>query len=297
MSFHPGIVLTLLHAPNRRWFYCWCSVNQYIRSFRLVLRVFVHLRLNLDHFRTRWRPAPACASLLSLNQLLETRRCPLTAQEVNTNDESLEVQNHHFCKPSSSVMNVSKTLKSGGMADVAAPIPGRKRRPTSWRASVVSLVQQMLSSVQMIQLVSTTSPHKTNIWHMRLFSSNNTATFGRQSQQRIKFMISVCVLILKHLEYHLLGVPADVPCELSGEGGVRASSPGAKCSSGFFAPADWRTNVQGAERRQREGGAGVERLPAEFRRPGRTHGKMLVFRLELTRSGLTLIWKFRGEEL
>lgn len=101
----------------------------------------------------------------------------------------------------------------------------------------------------------------------------------------------------KYLEYHLSGVPADVPCELSGEGGLRASPPGAECGSGFFAPADRRTNVQGAERRQREGGAGVERLPAEFRRPGWTHGKMLVFRLELKRSRLTLIWEFRDEEL
>lgn len=74
---------------------------------------------------------------------------------------------------------------------------------------------------------------------------------------------------------YLLGVPADVSCELSGERGLWTDTSGAKCGAGISAPADWWTNVQGTECRQCEGGAGVEGLPAEIRQPGWIHGKIL----------------------
>lgn len=73
----------------------------------------------------------------------------------------------------------------------------------------------------------------------------------------------------------MLGLPADVPCELSGWRGLWTSTASAKCGSGVFAPADWWTNVQGAECRQHEGRDGVEGLPAEIRQPGWIYGETL----------------------
>lgn len=73
---------------------------------------------------------------------------PTEAFEVN--QQEIHCRAHRLRKTSDPVMNVSKVLKAGQTTDEAAQIPGRKRRPTSWSASVVSLTQQMLSVVQMI---------------------------------------------------------------------------------------------------------------------------------------------------